>query len=94
MIWFDLHSALEFTDKEGKRKRRVEDKVPRSRTRSCFVIFIVIVIFNIGTILYMNKVPSSRIDFLFFFIRIFNIGTILIKILTDIRSQDRLGPGV
>ena len=52
MIWFDLHSALEFTDKEGKRKRRVEDKVPRSRTRSCFVIFIVIVIFNIGTILY------------------------------------------
>ena len=44
MIRFDLHSALEFTDKEGKRKRRVENKVPRSSTRSCF--FTVIVIFN------------------------------------------------
>ena len=52
VIWVDLHSALEFTDKEGKRKRRVENKMPRSSTRSCFVIFIVNVIFNIGTILY------------------------------------------
>ena len=92
VIWFDLHSALEFTDKEGKRKRRVENKVPRSSTRSCFVIFIVI--FNIGTIPHQGLFCHREHDFLDFFLGIFNIGTILIKILTDIRSQDRLGPGV
>ena len=35
---FDLHPALEFTDKEGKGELWVEDKVPRSSSGGCIVL--------------------------------------------------------
>ena len=58
MIWFDLHSALEFTNKEGKIKRRVEDKVPGSRTRGWLVI--VNIIFLVFSSTSSTLAPSSK----------------------------------